>query len=79
MFLSESGYYIKQNLKSINIFINENIIHQVMVKCSICNQKIQTTFLNKIVGTIVKKEGKPKHVCSDCQKEHSGKDLHELM
>ena len=50
-----------------------------MVKCEICKQKIPTTFLNKIVGTIVKKEGKPKHVCSECQKEHSGKDLAKLV
>ena len=50
-----------------------------MAKCDICKQKIQTTFLNKLVGTIIKKEGKPKTICNECQKEHSGKDLATLV
>ncbi len=50
-----------------------------MVKCDICKEKIATTFLGKLVGTVVKKEGKPKQVCSNCQKEHAGKDLSTLV
>jgi DNA polymerase II large subunit len=42
-----------------------------MAKCDLCGQKIQTTFLNKLIGTFVKdKEGKQKVVCSDCQRKH---------
>lgn len=50
-----------------------------MAKCDICNQKIQTTFLGKLLGTTVNKGGKLKHVCSNCQQEHQGKDLKELV
>ena len=60
-------------------FINQKKVHHNMAKCDICNQKIQTTFLSKLVGTVVKKEGKPKHVCSACQQEHKGKDLSTLV
>ena len=34
-----------------------------MVKCGICGEKIETTFLGKIIGTEVKN----KFVCSKCQ------------
>ena len=37
------------------------------MKCSICSKKIETTFLNKIVGTVMKVEGKEKAICSECQ------------
>jgi hypothetical protein len=36
-----------------------------MVKCSLCKEKIEQTFLGKVKGTYVK--GKP--VCSECQKK----------
>jgi len=36
-----------------------------MTKCSICKEKIETTFLNKLIGTYIK--GKP--VCSQCQRK----------
>ncbi|MCF7798517.1 hypothetical protein K9M74_01290 [Candidatus Woesearchaeota archaeon] len=42
-----------------------------MAKCDICGQKVQTTFLGKLVGTIITVNGKKKHVCNACQKEHS--------
>lgn len=35
------------------------------MKCSICNEKIEETFLGKIIGTYVKK----KPVCDKCQKK----------
>jgi hypothetical protein len=39
-----------------------------MVKCDICQEKIEETFLGKIKGTYIKKKGKLKAVCSKCQK-----------
>ena len=41
-----------------------------MAKCEICGNKIQTTFLNKIIGTTIKIEGKKKTICSGCQKKY---------
>lgn len=34
-----------------------------MVKCAICNNKIEETFLNKIIGAYINK----KPVCRGCQ------------
>ena len=40
------------------------------MKCESCKAELQTTFLKKIVGTIVKDEkGKPHYFCSNCQKQ----------
>jgi hypothetical protein len=40
------------------------------MKCELCNREIEKTFLNKIVGTLIKdKEGKKHTVCNVCQKE----------
>ena len=44
------------------------------MKCSICNKKIETTFLNKIVGTVMKVEGKEKAICSECQSKLKSKE-----
>lgn len=46
------------------------------MKCSICNKKIEETFMKKIVGTYVKKaESNKKHpVCMDCQKKFKTKE-----
>ncbi len=47
------------------------------MKCSICGKKIETTFLGKLVGTIVKDEnGKRLAVCRECQR---GKTKEELL
>ncbi|MBN1386400.1 hypothetical protein JW968_05510 [Candidatus Woesearchaeota archaeon] len=44
------------------------------MKCGICKSKIQTTFLNKIIGTYVKDQKGKKHlVCFDCQKKFKSK------
>ena len=40
------------------------------MKCAICSNKIETTFLNKIVGTYINK----KPVCQECQKKYTTKD-----
>ena len=46
-------------------------------KCELCDKKIETTFLDKAKGTIVKvkEEDKNKicYVCSDCQKKYGNK------
>ncbi|HLC73445.1 MAG TPA: hypothetical protein VJH20_02295 [Candidatus Nanoarchaeia archaeon] len=41
------------------------------MKCSICNEKIEITFLDKIEGTYIKK----KPVCNSCQKKYSKEEL----
>jgi hypothetical protein len=38
-----------------------------MPKCSVCQNKVEETFLGKIRGTFVKKEV----VCSSCQSKQS--------
>jgi hypothetical protein len=41
-----------------------------MAKCSLCGNRIEVTFLNKIVGTTIKdKKGKKHQVCFECQKK----------
>jgi len=45
-----------------------------MVKCNICNKKIEQTFLKKLIGTYVKdKKGKKHAVCFECQKKFPDK------
>ena len=44
-----------------------------MLKCYICNEKIETTFLGKLIGTYINK----KPVCNDCQRNY--KDLKEKV
>ena len=44
------------------------------MKCEICKNKIEETFLNKVVGSYVKDEKGKKHlVCNDCQKKYKTK------
>ena len=43
----------------------------IFMKCSICDQKIELTFLDKIKGTYIKK----KLVCSVCQKKFKKEEL----
>ncbi|MBU0470135.1 MAG: hypothetical protein KKA62_01540 [Nanoarchaeota archaeon] len=47
-----------------------------MVKCSICNNKVEKLFLEKLDGTIIKKAGSKKQylVCSACQKKFPTKE-----
>ena len=45
------------------------------MKCEICANKIETTFLAKLLGGYVKdKDGKKHAVCSSCQKKFQSKD-----
>ena len=51
-----------------------------MVKCDLCGQKVPTTFLNKLLGTVIKdKNGKKKTICSDCQRKYSKEDIKDLL
>lgn len=44
--------------------------------CTICNKKIEKTFLNKIIGSYVKNEkGKKKAVCPNCQRAKSIEEI----
>ena len=45
------------------------------MKCDICGKKIETTFLRKLIGTIVKdKKGKKHPICFECQKNLKTKE-----
>ncbi|MBI3033351.1 hypothetical protein HYY69_07795 [Candidatus Woesearchaeota archaeon] len=46
------------------------------MKCEICSNKLEETFLNKIVGTYLKdKQGKQHAICFECQhKFHNNKE-----
>jgi len=45
------------------------------MKCSICSKTIETTFLNKIIGTYVKdSNGKLHPICFECQKKFDSKE-----
>jgi|TARA_Y100000310_G_scaffold333114_1_gene409995 hypothetical protein len=45
------------------------------MNCAICKAKIEQTFLNKILGTYVKKDSKRHVVCFACQKKLSYEEL----
>lgn len=43
-------------------------------KCDICGEKIEETFLKKIIGIAIRVNGKDKYVCSSCQKQLKTKE-----
>ncbi len=47
-----------------------------MAKCAICGNAIRELFLEKIKGTIVKKQGSDKHylICFECQRKFPTKE-----
>ncbi len=49
------------------------------MKCSICNKKIEITFMNKIIGTVYRKGKKQYGVCNECQKKLSSKEIKEKL
>jgi ribosome-binding protein aMBF1 (putative translation factor) len=50
------------------------------MKCEICGRKIETTFLNKVVGTVARDaKGKKKTVCNECQKKYSATKIKEML
>ncbi len=47
-----------------------------MPRCSVCGNKIEVTFLNKLLGTIIKdKKGKQHMICFECQKKFHNKEI----
>ncbi|MFH0869683.1 MAG: hypothetical protein V1866_01340 [archaeon] len=50
------------------------------MKCDICGRKIETTFLNKVIGTVMRdRKGKKKTVCSECQKQNTAEELKDKL
>ncbi|MEK6839728.1 MAG: hypothetical protein AABX72_02200 [Nanoarchaeota archaeon] len=49
------------------------------MKCTVCGEKVETQFLEKIKGTYVKKSGKLKAVCPSCQQKYTQKQLLEKI
>jgi hypothetical protein len=46
------------------------------MKCNICKNTIEKTFLNKPIGTYIKnKNSKKKLICNNCQKSYSKEEL----
>jgi hypothetical protein len=44
------------------------------MKCEMCKEKIEKTFLKKIIGTHIKDEKGKKHlICANCQKQSNSK------
>ena len=49
------------------------------MKCDVCREKIEETFLEKIKGTYIGRYKKKKLVCSSCQKKYSLKEMKEKL
>jgi len=45
-----------------------------MVKCDICHENLDTTFLQKVIGTMIKVEKKKRYVCFSCQRKYPRKE-----
>lgn len=49
-------------------------------KCALCKEKVETTFLQKPLGTWLKNaEGKRFLVCQNCQKQHTIAEMKEKL
>jgi hypothetical protein len=50
------------------------------MKCDICNKKIETTFLNKIVGTVIRDNKRKKRtICNECQKKYTREEMRKAL
>ena len=49
------------------------------MKCDVCKEKIETIFLEKIVGTYVRVNSKKKLVCNNCQKKYPIQEIREKL
>ena len=49
------------------------------MKCDVCKENIEETFLEKIKGIYIKINSKIKHVCSDCQKKYSINEIKDKL
>ena len=48
----------------------------IIMECEICKKNIETTFLGKILGTIIKdKKGKKHFICKECQSKDAKEEL----
>ena len=43
------------------------------MKCDLCKNEIEETFLHKIKGSYLKIDGKRKVVCDECQRKYKDK------
>ena len=50
-----------------------------MVKCDLCKEKIEETFLEKFKGTYIGRYKKKKVVCAECQKKHSVDEIKKKL
>jgi hypothetical protein len=50
------------------------------MKCEICKKNVEKTFLDKMIGGIVKdKKGKKHTVCPECQRKYSKLEMLEKL
>ncbi len=49
------------------------------MKCEICKEKIEETFLEKIKGNYIKINTKIKTICSECMKKNSLQEIKEKL
>ena len=49
------------------------------MKCDICNNKVEETFLEKIKGNYIKVNSKLKTICNNCQKKYSIKEIRDKL
>ena len=49
------------------------------MKCELCKENIEKTFLDKIRGIYIKVNSKIKTVCRDCQKKYSMNEIREKL
>jgi len=49
------------------------------MKCDICKEKVETTFLNKLLGTYIGGGKSKKVVCSRCQKANSMDEIKKKL
>lgn len=49
------------------------------MKCELCKEKIQETFLEKLRGTYIKVNKKPHAICNNCQKKFSIQEIKDKL
>ena len=49
------------------------------MKCELCKEKIETTFLEKLKGTYIKVNKKSYAICRNCQKKFSIQEIKEKL
>ena len=60
----------------LGVKLKKGALFLLAMKCAACKGKIETTFLNKALGTVVKDaKGKKHWFCKDCQKDKGKEEL----